>query len=294
MNINDAIEQFFQFSLIEKGLQKTTIEGYREDFKCFFRYFPSIKDTDDLSDQDIQNFMYKQGIDEFEASTISRRVSTITVFFKFLEHENIRKGLVTEVLLPKKEKHIPIFLTVEEVQRLLNVPNLNTDNGIMDKAMLEIAYGCGLRVSELCTLKTRSVNFQEKFVKIFGKGAKERIVPINDYALYSLNEYLFKVRPKLLNNKKSDFIFVNKKGNAYNREVFFNKLKKYAKQANIEKNISPHSLRHSFATHLLENGANIRTVQQMLGHTNAETTQIYTHLSNKTIHDSYDLYWKRK
>ena len=189
MNINDAIEQFFQFSLIEKGLQKTTIEGYREDFKCFFRYFPSIKDTDDLSDQDIQNFMYKQGIDEFEASTISRRVSTITVFFKFLEHENIRKGLVTEVLLPKKEKHIPIFLTVEEVQRLLNVPNLNTDNGIMDKAMLEIAYGCGLRVSELCTLKTRSVNFQEKFVKIFNDVAL-KLLKVEDASSFKIKQLL--------------------------------------------------------------------------------------------------------
>jgi len=294
MNINDAVENFFQYSLIEKGLSKTTLLDYKEDLKCFLKYFPDKTDTEYLSKDDIQEFMYRQGLDEFKASTICRRVSSLKMFFKFLEHENIKNGLMTEVYMPKKEKHIPVYLTNEEVELLLNCPNLGTNSGIRDKAMLEVMYGCGLRVSELVGLPLKSVNFQEKIVKIIGKGSKERMVPINDYALEFLNDYIVKVRNNVKGSSKSIYTFINSEGKPVSRTTFYDAIKKYAKKAGIEKEISPHSLRHSFATHLLENGANIRTVQQMLGHSNAETPQIYTHLSNKTIHKAYDLYWKRK
>lgn len=294
MEIKRAIEEFLQYSLIEKGLSKTTIENYKEDFNIFLKYFDYIKTTDDLTKDDIDNFAYKQGLDEFKASSIARRLSTIKNFYVFLERENIADSLMNDVIMPKKEHHIPIYLTSDEVEALLKAPDLGEDNGIRDKAMLEMMYGCGLRVSELVNLELKNVNFQEKIVRIFGKGAKERIVPINDLALESLNIYLSRVRPKYLSNKSNSYIFINSKGENVTRQYFFMKIREYAKKSGIEKEISPHSLRHSFATHMLENGANIRTVQRMLGHTNAETTQIYTHLSNKTIKKTYDAYWKRK
>jgi integrase/recombinase XerD len=294
MYIQQAIEEFLQHALFEKGLQTRTIEDYKEDFKSFFYYFPYIKTTDDLTEDDIENFTYKQGLDELKASTISRRISTIKTFYLFLDNEGIRKNLVHEVIMPKREKHIPSVLTVEEVDRLLDAPDLNTKSGIRDKAMLEIMYGCGLRVSELVNLVKKSVNYNERIITLVGKGAKERSIPIDEYAINFLDQYIVEVRDKIPNSLSNNYIFINMRGQRISRQYFFNQVKKYAKEANIEKEISPHTLRHSFATHLLENGANLRTVQRILGHTNAETTQIYTHLSNKTLHNAYDLYWKRK
>jgi integrase/recombinase XerD len=294
MDIQQAIEEFLQHALFEKGLQTRTIEDYKEDFKSFFYYFPYIKTTDDLTEDDIENFTYKQGLDELKASTISRRISTIKTFYLFLDNEGIRKNLVHEVIMPKREKHIPSVLTVEEVDRLLDAPDLNTKSGIRDKAMLEIMYGCGLRVSELVNLVKKSVNYNERIITLVGKGAKERSIPIDEYAINFLDQYIVEVRDKIPNSLSNNYIFINMRGQRISRQYFFNQVKKYAKEANIEKEISPHTLRHSFATHLLENGANLRTVQRILGHTNAETTQIYTHLSNKTLHNAYDLYWKRK
>ena len=294
MNINDAVERFLQYSLFEKGLLKGTLKDYKDDFNCFFKYFPYIKDTEDLTDEDIDNFIYKQSVDELKSTSISRRVSTIKSFYIFLEREGIKENLIKEVIMPKKEKHIPIVLDENEINQLLEAPNMQKAGGIRDKAMLEMMYGCGLRVSELVTLQNKSINYQERILTIFGKGAKERIVPIDDYAIKYLLKYIVEVREKIPNSKNSNFVFLNQKGKPLSRQYFFMQIKKYAIDAGIEKEISPHTLRHSFATHLLENGANIRTVQRMLGHTNAETTQIYTHLSEKTLKTAYDLYWKKK
>lgn len=292
MVINDAIERFLQYSLFEKGLLKNTIKDYKDDFDCFLKYFPYIKTTDDLTKDDIDSFIFQQGMDELKPSSIARRVSTIKSFYLFLEKEKIKDDLVQEVIMPKKEIHIPIILNEDEINRLLDAPNLNTKSGVRNKAMFEVMYGCGLRVSEVVSLKNKSINYQEKIVTIFGKGAKERIIPIDEYAIKFLIKYIVEVREKIKNSKNSPYLFLNLKGKPLTRQYFFLEIKKYAEQCGIEKNISPHTLRHSFATHLLENGANIRTVQRMLGHTNAETTQIYTHLSNKTLHKAYDLYWK--
>jgi len=294
MDIQQAIENFLQHALFEKGLQIQTIKDYKEDFKCFLKYFSYIKTTDDLTEDDIENFAYKQGLDELKSSSISRRLSTIKTFYLFLESENIKTNIVHEVIMPKKERHIPNILTLEEVERLLQAPNLNSKSGIRDKAMLEIMYGCGLRVGELVNLVKKSVNYNERIITLIGKGAKERSVPINEYAICFLDKYIVEVRDKIPNSLSNDYIFINMRGKRISRQYFCNQVKKYAKNADIEKEISPHTLRHSFATHFLENGANLRTVQRILGHTNAETTQIYTHLSNKTIHNAYDLYWKRK
>lgn len=295
MDINDAIELFLEYKAVEEGLNiKSTIPDYKDDFKVFLKYFPNIKTVDDLNDELIDNFIYEQSLNDLKSSTISRRISTIKNFFLFLENEKIAANLVKEVILPKKEKHIPTFLSIDEIKNLLSVFDETKPTEYRDKTMVLVMYSAGLRVSELINLEKRSINFEEKLITLKGKGNKERFVPLNYIALEYLNNYLSQNK----NNKvfsKSKYLFINKKdGKPLTRQYFFVELNKYAKRAGIDKKISPHTLRHSFATHLLENGADLRVVQELLGHSKIETTQIYTHLSTKKILDALDLYSKRK
>lgn len=295
MDINDAIELFLEYKAVEEGLNiKSTIPDYKDDFKVFLKYFPNIKTVDDLNDELIDNFIYEQSLNDLKSSTISRRISTIKNFFLFLENEKIATNLVKEVILPKKEKHIPTFLSIDEIKNLLSVFDETKPIEYRDKTMVLVMYSAGLRVSELINLEKRSINFEEKLITLKGKGNKERFVPLNYIALEYLNNYLSQNK----NNKvfsKSKYLFINKKdGKPLTRQYFFVELNKYAKRAGIDKKISPHTLRHSFATHLLENGADLRVVQELLGHSKIETTQIYTHLSTKKILDALDLYSKRK
>lgn len=295
MDINDAIELFLEYKAVEEGLNiKSTIPDYKDDFKVFLKYFPNIKTLDDLNDELIDNFIYEQSLNDLKSSTISRRISTIKNFFLFLENEKIATNLVKEVILPKKEKHIPTFLSIDEIKNLLSVFDETKPTEYRDKTMVLVMYSAGLRVSELINLEKRSINFEEKLITLKGKGNKERFVPLNYIALEYLNNYLSQNK----NNKvfsKSKYLFINKKdGKPLTRQYFFVELNKYAKRAGIDKKISPHTLRHSFATHLLENGADLRVVQELLGHSKIETTQIYTHLSTKKILDALDLYSKRK
>ena len=295
MDINDAIELFLEYKAVEEGLNiKSTIPDYKDDFKVFLKYFPNIKTVDDLNDELIDNFIYEQSLNDLKSSTISRRISTIKNFFLFLENEKIATNLVKEVILPKKEKHIPTFLSIDEIKNLLSVFDETKSTEYRDKTMVLVMYSAGLRVSELINLEKRSINFEEKLITLKGKGNKERFVPLNYIALEYLNNYLSQNK----NNKvfsKSKYLFINKKdGKPLTRQYFFVELNKYAKRAGIDKKISPQTLRHSFATHLLENGADLRVVQELLGHSKIETTQIYTHLSTKKILDALDLYSKRK
>ena len=295
MDINDAIELFLEYKAVEEGLNiKSTIPDYKDDFKVFLKYFPNIKTVDDLNDELIDNFIYEQSLNDLKSSTISRRISAIKNFFLFLENEKIATNLVKEVILPKKEKHIPTFLSIDEIKNLLSVFDETKPTEYRDKTMVLVMYSAGLRVSELINLEKRSINFEEKLITLKGKGNKERFVPLNYVALEYLNNYLSQNK----NNKvfsKSKYLFINKKdGKPLTRQYFFVELNKYAKRAGIDKKISPHTLRHSFATHLLENGADLRVVQELLGHSKIETTQIYTHLSTKKILDALDLYSKRK
>lgn len=295
MDINDAIELFLEYKAVEEGLNiKSTIPDYKDDFKVFLKYFPNIKTVEDLNDELIDNFIYEQSLNDLKSSTISRRISTIKNFFLFLENEKIATNLVKEVILPKKEKHIPTFLSIDEIKNLLSVFDETKPTEYRDKTMVLVMYSAGLRVSELINLEKRSINFEEKLITLKGKGNKERFVPLNYIALEYLNNYLSQNK----NNKvfsKSKYLFINKKdGKPLTRQYFFVELNKYAKRAGIDKKISPHTLRHSFATHLLENGADLRVVQELLGHSKIETTQIYTHLSTKKILDALDLYSKRK
>lgn len=292
MEINKAIKQFLQYCLFEKGLTKVTIDDYNEDFKVFLKMFPSINDTSQLTKNDLEDFIFEQSLNGLKSTSIRRRITTLKNFYIFLDNEKITNGIASDVELPKKEQRLPVYLTIDETNALLNAANTSNKNDIKYYAMMQVMYSCGLRITELINLQFKQVNAQERLVTVIGKGKKERSIPIRIEAINALENYI-QVRNKCKIVEKQ-YIFLSKNGKRMTRQTFFINLKKYAKKANIQKEIHPHTLRHSFATHLLENGADLRTVQEMLGHTNIETTQIYTHLSNSKVMNSYDLYWNKK
>ncbi|MEG0034365.1 MAG: site-specific tyrosine recombinase XerD [Bacilli bacterium] len=294
MKINEAIERYIQYLQVEKGLSLNTLLSYNNDLKKFFEFYSSKETTDDLLESDLNDYVKDMLIEGMSSSSAGRKISTIKNFYLFVTDEGIVKNkLNLNIEIPKKEKYLPSFLSIEEVDALLNAPNIEKPDELCDKAMLEVMYSCGLRISELTNLKKTQINSLENFVIIYGKGNKQRRVPINNYALKRVNKYILEVR-NVNNKKKSPYLFINNEGKPISRQHIYVKMQKYAKIANIDKEISPHTLRHSFATHLLEAGADLRLVQEMLGHTNIETTQIYTHLSNNRIFNVYDLYNKRK
>ncbi len=298
MDISDAIELYEQYLLVEKGLSKQTVSSYKDDLKQFFALFKDKTTVEDLNGDDLIEFLSYQfsGADNKKpksASTVLRRLSSTRGFFLFLKREGYFKGEIPEIETPKKPEKLPNCLSVEEVEDLLNAPNIEKPDGLRDRAMLETMYASGLRVSELLALEKGRVNYKKAIISVFGKGAKERKVPLGDFAIEYIQKYVSEVRSKNP-GKDSKYLFLNRYGDPLSRQYFFKQIKKYAAEAGITTPISPHTLRHCFATHLLENGAQLRAVQEMLGHANIATTQIYTHISSKRIISAYDLYMKRK
>lgn len=293
MEMIDALDLFNQYLVVEKGLAKNTILNYMDDLKMFEASLTKKKYANELNNEDVETFIISMSSKNRSISTILRRISTVRLFYNFLQNEGVLVNKTGMVDLPRLPKHLPSVLTLEEVEDLLEMPNLKTAAGVRDRAMLEIMYASGLRVSELLMLEKNSVNIDLGIIKLKGKGAKERIVPLGDYAKDYLNRYILEVRSKNV-GRNGKYIFLNQKGKPLSRQYFFKQVKKYAVKAGIDKNISPHTLRHSFATHLLENGAELRAVQAMLGHSNIATTQIYLHTSGRRILDAYDLYMNKK
>ena len=293
MDIVDAIDLFGQYLLAEKGLSKQTFKSYQEDLKQFFEYFKDKKTCDDLLGTDLTEFLaYEIAIGK-SIPTALRRLSSTKSFYLFLKKEGLMQDEIPEIETPKKPSHLPNCLSTEEVETLLNAPDITKPEGIRDRAMLETMYASGLRVSELLSLERSKVNLNKAIVTVFGKGAKERKVPLGDFAIEYIKKYVDEVR-KLNPGKDSKYLFLNRYGQPISRQFFFKMIKKYAEQAGIETSISPHTLRHCFATHMIENHAQLRTVQQMLGHENIATTQIYMHISTKRILSAYDLYMRKK
>lgn len=292
MTLIDAFENFLQYCRFEKTLTNQTIQDYKEDFLQFQRYYPNKNELTDLNKNDLNDFSYDQALNGLSPATIARRIATIKNFYMFLESDNLAKGIISEeITIPKKDKTLPQVLSEEEINQLLNAPDLTSEKGIRDYAVLEILYSCGLRVSEAANLQINQINEQEEIINILGKGKKERIVPIRKSALKAVKTYISEVRNKhLVIDKKA--VFIGKNGKRMSRQTLYNIVVNNAKLAGIQKEIHPHTLRHSFATHLLDNGADLRVVQELLGHTNIGTTQIYTHLTTKTLVKSYDLYRK--
>lgn len=292
MKINDAYERFIEMMFYERNVSIQTIDCYKEDLKLFFEN-TQLNDANDLTLKDIENFIKILSSQGKAISTIIRRVGTIRQFYLFLQKESVITDGSAIIDMPKKRESLPSVLTFEEVEALLEQPNTKKDEGIRDKAMLEIMYSSGLRVSELLNLQLRQVNIDLGILKVIGKGNKERIVPIGDFAKEYLMLYIQHIRGRF-DIHKSKFVFLNKQGIPLTRQFFWKSVKKYSKNAGIEINVTPHTLRHSFATHLLENGLDLRMVQEMLGHTNISTTQIYTHVSSKRILSAYDLFMNKK
>ena len=293
MEINDAIELFQQYLLVEKGLSRQTVVNYTDDLKQFFIFFENRKYVEDLVGEDIIEFFRHEIAEGKSISTATRRLSSTKSFFLFLKRDGYFEGEVPNFEAPKKPEYLPNCLSIEEVEELLDTPNIEKPDGLRDRAMLETMYASGLRVSELLVLERSKVNFKKAIVSVMGKGAKERKVPLGDFAIEYIQKYIEEVRNKNP-GKESKYLFLNRYGQPISRQYFFKQVKKYAAEAGIMTPISPHTLRHCFATHLLENGAQLRAVQEMLGHANIATTQIYTHISTRRIRSAYDLYMKRK
>ncbi|MBM3246700.1 MAG: site-specific tyrosine recombinase XerD [Candidatus Omnitrophica bacterium] len=291
--MKEFIDGFLNYLSVERGLAGNTIISYKRDLNYYIDFLNS-RSIDALSKankNDVVNFMLFQKDKGLAANSIARRLAAVKVFHRFLVRERILKADPTSLIdSPKLWKKIPETLSANEVDILLNQPNIREKLGARDKAILETLYATGMRVSEAVNLRLDNVNLDIGFLRCIGKGNKERVVPIGKKAVASIKRYLESSRLQLLRNKESEFLFVSRFGKKISRQSFWKLIKKYARSARIKKPIRPHILRHSFATHLLERGADIRSVQEMLGHSNISTTQIYTHINKdrlKTIHKMF-------
>lgn len=281
--------RFKDYLISERKLSKNTVYSYYSDIEQFLQYINENKINEDFfSLETLDNFtiwLYQRGL---TSRSIVRKLSSISLFLKFLKLE----GIVTEnksYLLnrPKIDKKLPVYLTLEEIEKILNSFDNNTPEGIRDKALFELIYSCGLRVSEVASLNLSSIYLDESLVKVLGKGGKDRFVPLGERARKEIEKYLTCSRPKLL-KKKTDALFLNFRGERISRKGIWKNLKLACIKAGIDaKSITVHSLRHSFATHLLQNGADLRTVQALLGHANIITTEIYIHLDLDDLRDAY-------
>ncbi len=291
--MRELIEQFLSYISVEKGMADNTLSSYKRDLDRFADYLKSkkIDSIDKIQRQMINSFMMAEKDRGLGSNSISRELACIKSFFKFLLKENIiKEDAATIIESPKLWKKLPSTLNIDEVVILLNAPNVRDIMEIRDKACLELMYATGMRVSELVNLKMDDINMDVGFVKCFGKGSKERIVPFGKKAKESIQRYLEKSRPKFLKKNISNFLFLTRLSKPMSRQSFWKIIKRYVKIAKIKKKVTPHSLRHSFATHILERGADLRIVQEMLGHSDISTTQIYTHVSKdrlKSIHQKF-------
>jgi len=286
------IESFTDYLRIEKGLAQNTISAYKEDLKKYTRYLKAknIDTPGKITRKHITDFLFRLRKDSSTVS-ISRLLSTVKGFHRFLLREKIVNFDPSHLIdAPKLDKKIPNFLSLPEITKILKVANLKKMHGIRDRAILELMYATGLRVSELSGIKRSDVNLDIGFIKCKGKGSKERIVPLGKIAQRFLEKYLLEVYPKLAASNDCPYLFLAQGGRKLSRQSIWKMIKKTVRKAGIKKQVSPHTLRHSFATHLLEGGADLRSVQAMLGHASISTTQIYTHVNQtrlKKIHKQF-------
>ncbi|MBE6155677.1 MAG: tyrosine recombinase XerD [Firmicutes bacterium] len=284
------IEKYLDYLKYERKLSENTYLSYFYNLKQFALYFNS-QNLLSLNADSIREFLYQERI---TAKTRAHYLTVISSFFNYLILNNIIKDNPTQTIkLPKLDKKLPEYLTIEEVDKILNI-NPTKPIDYRNIAMLETIYASGLRVSELVELKINNIDYDECVIRIYGKGKKERLVPINDSSKNALQTYINDYRPFLLRGKDSEYVFINNLGGRITRQGFFKILKKVCDENGIKKHVSPHTLRHSFATHLLNNGADLRVIQELLGHSNLTTTQIYSHLTNEKIKEDYQNHPRNK
>ncbi len=294
--MNDYINDFIDYLVVEKGLSLNTQESYRFELLDFSKYLEDnkINDFNSLSEKDLTNYLtYLKDNKKLKARSIERHLTTLRMLYKYLiKNEIIKTDITSNIDNLKLGRHLPNVLTVDEVNNLLDIKE-ETVFDIRTKAMLEIMYSSGLRVSELVNLELSDIDMYNDTILINGKGNKERIVPMGDVAYKYLKKYMDEYRDSLCKGRLCDNLFLNNHGNKITRQGFFKNLKTIAIKQGINEDISPHILRHSFATHLLNNGADLRSIQMMLGHENISTTGIYTNVSTEKIKDNYDLYYPK-
>lgn len=285
------MQLFLEYLTVELGLSANTRQAYERDLRLFCKTL-GFKNSDELvnvSREQITGYMTQLKEKGLAAATIARKLAAIKAFYRFMTAEGYMDANPAEVVeAGTKGIKLPRVLSEDEVVRLLNQPDITTAEGFRDRTMLEVLYATGMRVSELINLTLERVDLNMKYIIAFGKGSKERIVPLGSVAAEFLQQYLEKVRPKLTHaGRNTNVVFLAFGGHELTRQRFWQIIRAYGQKANINKALTPHILRHSFATHLLDNGADLRSVQELLGHSDISTTQIYTHLTNKRLRDIY-------
>ena len=285
--MDDLIQEFSDYLRIEKRNSPHTISAYRRDLSRFSAAYSGVL-VDSVSTADIRKFLITLKNQGLSTATVARSLSSIKSFFNYLCQDKRLKNNPAEILeSPKRLRKLPDTLSLNDVDILLKSPNMESGRGIRDKAMLEVLYATGLRVSELVKLRVNQLDLEVGYLRVLGKGSKERIVPIGSLAKNAVNNYVLNSRPVFVSKRrdghKTDELFVTRRGYGMTRQGFWKLLKGYVTQAQIRARVSPHTLRHAFATHLLERGADLRSVQQMLGHSDISTTQIYTHILGKRM-----------
>lgn len=286
--MNENLENYRNYLKYERAYSDNTVGAYMNDLNKYEEFLKKDilkSDTEDLE-------KYLKYIKNLESTTVAHKITSIKSYFNY----NIKRGIVSvnpadKVSRPKLIKHLPEYLTEEEVGKLLDV-EVKSPYDYRNKTILELLYSSGIRISELVNIKTPNYDSEECLIRIMGKGSKERIVPLGDYAVNIMNDYMNNYRP-LINKKHTDYVFINNRGDKISRQFIFKVIKKEALKKGIKKDISPHTLRHTFATHLLKNGADLRIIQELLGHENISTTQIYTHVTNNKLKSDYETYFPK-
>jgi len=275
---SELIDQFIDYYWLSTGASKNTLAAYRSDLKIFNKWLTG-KSFISVNSKNIQDYFSDRQKNNIGSSTQARILTCLHSFYQYLlSNQLIKKDPTEQFSQPKLEKKLPVFLNIQEVEKLLEAPSSSSLFGQRDRAMLELLYSCGLRVSELINLSYHNINLKEEFIRIHGKGNKERVLPMGEVAIDYLMKYETNARPMLLKNGQSDSYFLSNRGRAMSRQNFFYIIKAYANQVGIDKPLSPHSLRHAFATHLVQKGADLRSVQLILGHSDISSTQLYTHI----------------
>ena len=286
--MNENLENYRNYLKYERAYSDNTVGAYMNDLNKYEEFLK--KDILESDTEDLERYL--KYIKNLESTTVAHKITSIKSYFNY----NIKRGIVSvnpadKVSRPKLTKHLPEYLTEEEVGKLLDV-EVKSPYDYRNKTILELLYSSGIRISELVNIKTPNYDSEECLIRIMGKGSKERIVPLGDYAINIMNDYMNNYRP-LINKKHTDYIFVNNRGDKISRQFIFKVIKKEALKKGIKKDISPHTLRHTFATHLLKNGADLRIIQELLGHENISTTQIYTHVTNNKLKSDYETYFPK-
>lgn len=288
MNNDNLISKFIEYLTLERNYSQNTVIAYQNDLNKLSEFMK--KNLLILDTYDIKEYLKKQN--HLSSKTIAHKISAFKSFYNFyLRSEKISSNPALDLIRPKQEVKLPEYLTLDEASALLDI-NIKTPYDARNKAILELLYSSGIRISELVNLEMSNFDLDNCLIRVMGKGMKERIIPLGDYAIHALTDYTENYRPTI-NKKNTSYIFINNLGTKISRQFIFKVIKLECQKKGIRKNVSPHTLRHTFATHLLKNGADLRIIQELLGHENLSTTQIYTHLSNDKLHEDYDNFHPR-